>query len=336
MLKKYITYLLLLVCWNASGQDIHFSHLSGAPLYHNPAFSGLFSGDLRLAGSYRSQWNSFTNGYQTIYAGADFQISRLQGGSGLSMGIQTFGDKAGDLDFRTTGGSVALAGRLALDPRKGSFISMGLQGSYIQQSVDYSKIVAFDNEPNLPEADAGLRRALDLSAGLVIVFNIQKNKFYSGLAYHHFTRPVLTFYEDNIPLPLYGKIQLQAGGEISSGRQTAWVPQIQFSAQGPIRSTFAGTFFKYILSKKRNEPERAIYFGGWVRWYSGNGQFINLDAWVPGIRFDIDDFNIIASYDVNVSPLRRVSRGGGGPEISLVKVFSFSRKRRHRIECPVF
>jgi hypothetical protein len=46
--------------FTASAQDIHFSQFFEAPLLRNPSLAGIFTGDLRVQGVYRTQWGSVT------------------------------------------------------------------------------------------------------------------------------------------------------------------------------------------------------------------------------------------------------------------------------------
>ncbi len=60
-MKKHFYTMLLLVCMlQAKAQDPHFSQFFEAPLLRNPSLAGLFAGDIRVQGVYRSQWGSVT------------------------------------------------------------------------------------------------------------------------------------------------------------------------------------------------------------------------------------------------------------------------------------
>src|ERR1700733_7808210 len=54
-------------------QDIHFSQFFETPLLRNPALAGIFSGDLRIQGVYRTQWNSITVPYQTASLNGEYK-----------------------------------------------------------------------------------------------------------------------------------------------------------------------------------------------------------------------------------------------------------------------
>ena len=58
-------------------QDVHFSQQYAAPLFVNPAMTGLMQGDVRGSVIYRNQWASAMTGtpFRTIYGSADMALS---------------------------------------------------------------------------------------------------------------------------------------------------------------------------------------------------------------------------------------------------------------------
>lgn len=65
-MKRYLTLIFLLLTAIASfAQDPHFSQYFASPLSLNPACTGFFDGDLRLAVNERRQWYNVGSGYNT-------------------------------------------------------------------------------------------------------------------------------------------------------------------------------------------------------------------------------------------------------------------------------
>ena len=96
---KTWSVLFLLAVQSLSAQDIHLSHIHASPTILNPSLAGLFNGDIRSITNYRSQWESFTNGYRTMVTSADMKVARMGVYDFLGAGLQVYSDKAGDLDF---------------------------------------------------------------------------------------------------------------------------------------------------------------------------------------------------------------------------------------------
>ena len=59
MIKKGTLLLLLVLCTaRVQAQDAHLSMYDAAPLFLNPAMTGVFQGDWRVHGQYRTQWKA--------------------------------------------------------------------------------------------------------------------------------------------------------------------------------------------------------------------------------------------------------------------------------------
>jgi len=90
MKNKFPPLLFFIMCFihNVYAQDIHFSQIGETPLLRNPALAGLFNGDVRVQNIYRSQWNSFTDAYQTVSSNLEFKIPVGQGDDYATLGAQ--------------------------------------------------------------------------------------------------------------------------------------------------------------------------------------------------------------------------------------------------------
>ena len=86
---------------NAWSQDIHFSQFFEAPLLRNPSLAGIFSGDIRVQGVYRDQWNSVTNAYRTGSLNAEYKMPIGKGDDFMTTGVQVLYDKAGTVGLNT-------------------------------------------------------------------------------------------------------------------------------------------------------------------------------------------------------------------------------------------
>src|SRR5436190_21584597 len=78
-------------------QDVNFSQFYDIPLLRNPALAGIFTGDIRITGAYRNQWESVTTPYRTMALGIELKRSVNEGsGDFLTYGAQITKDIAGD------------------------------------------------------------------------------------------------------------------------------------------------------------------------------------------------------------------------------------------------
>src|ERR1041384_2807255 len=86
---------LLLLTMAGGAQDIHFSQFFEAPLWRNPSLAGIFTGDVRVQGVYRDQWNSVTDAYRTGSLNAEYKMAIGKGEDFLTTGIEILYDRAG-------------------------------------------------------------------------------------------------------------------------------------------------------------------------------------------------------------------------------------------------
>ena len=99
LLRCGIPLLLLLFFTKSDGQDLHFSQFQNSPLNHNPALTGIFSGDQRFAANYRHQWFSVPVEYLTFSASYDQKFRRDGANSFWSAGALFNYDRAGDANL---------------------------------------------------------------------------------------------------------------------------------------------------------------------------------------------------------------------------------------------
>ena len=93
-----IIIALSLLKTNLSAQDPHFSQFFASPLTLNPAFTGKFDGQLRLAANHRDQWPSIPKAYVTTSASVDFSIlkNKIPEGDVFGIGIAGLSDQSAD------------------------------------------------------------------------------------------------------------------------------------------------------------------------------------------------------------------------------------------------
>ena len=345
-LLKFFVAIVIFLPSTISAQDIHLSHIHASPILLNPAMTGLFNGDLRLIGNTRSQWQAVTKGYKTVAASADMKLYTTNRGDVLGGGIQVFSDKAGDLDFRTNSTSFNISFMKAFGGGRrrsaGHFLSFGLQNSLVSNSLDYTKIVAFDFEPGVQNGAANRLNYWDVSAGVAWFSSFDnENSFHVGLSLFHINEPVVSFYKsENLTedLLLYRKWTIHGGGDIRMGKRSHLKPSFIFKDQGPHREITIGSFWKYNTTKKfAKGATSSFYFGGWYRWHAESDLF-GSDAIVAAVRLDLNKTFFTFTFDINISTLREVSYGAGGPEFSIVHIMDFANRSRRpaKVECPAF
>lgn len=354
MKNIFITLLLAAIGYTVQAQDIHFSQFYMSPLNLNPAMTGVMNCNVRLVANYRNQWASVLrdNAFNTYSVSYDQKIP-VGRYDYFGVGGAFWGDRAGESNFSTTTGKLALSysKRMGGYRSKSHYLVAGVQGGVAQRSIDFLNLRwpnQHDGEggfdPSIASGEDGLTTDnfmfADFEAGLLwfTVFDENSN-FYIGGAFHHLNRANQSFYEDGEDL-LYSRFTGHAGGEFMVGRKFGLVPGVIVMKQGPSFQTNVGTSLKFLLGSSRFNYQ-AFQIGAWARIAnryqneeSKEGLGILTDAAILSTRFDYNDFSFGLSYDINVSPLATASGGNGGFEFALI--YKICGQERRNVYCPRF
>ena len=321
-------------------QDLHFSQFFEAPLLRNPSLAGIFTGDYRVQGVYRDQWNSFTNAYRTGSFNGEYKMPVGTGNDFLTVGLQVLYDKAGTAGLTTNEVFPAINYHKSLSNEKTMYLSLGFMGGYSEKRIDRSKITTnnqFDGaafNPALADGETFTTPDIHYWDGSVgMSFNTsfgpnQENSMFLGAAMHHLNRPTNSFYQ-NAQNELDPKFVFSAGVKLNVNELSYITIQADHSMQGQAIETIGGAIYSYKLGDFIDDPKYVVSFGAFLRWR---------DAIIPVVKLDMMPLSIALSYDVNVSPLQTVSQGRGGVELSISFVGFLDRDNsaKNKVLCPRF
>ncbi len=338
--RRYLLPVLLLCTMMAHTQDLHFSQFFEAPLLRNPSLAGIYTGDVRVQGVYRDQWNSVTNAYRTGSLNAEYKMPIGKGDDFMTTGVQVLFDKAGTVGLTTTELLPALNYHKSLSNEKTMYLSLGFMGGMVRKSIDASKITT-DNQygpggydPSLPTGETfAIPNFTTWDASVGMSFNEsfganQANSLFLGAAYHHLNRPKNSFYR-NPAIELNPKYVFSAGIKLNMDDYSYFTIQADHSIQGAYNETVAGVLYSLKLGDLPENPAYTIHGGAFLRWK---------DALIPVIKVDVAPISIAISYDVNVSQLKTASMGRGGFELSVSYIAFLDRhdSSRDKVLCPHF
>jgi type IX secretion system PorP/SprF family membrane protein len=293
MNRKYFFILLwILVSQQLWGQDFHFSQFYASPLTLNPALTGRFDGNMRFTGIYRTQWsgiNTTTYLYQTPSASAEVNFFNNK----ASIGFLFLNDQTNDKTFNTLLGGLSFSYKILFEKLQ---ISIGIQGTYTQTSLDRNKIQggSIQVEPNSSNAI----NKFDFNSGVFANYNLnEKNILYFGAGIYHILKPNDNFIANttvnNLPLKIMG----HSGAEIKLNQKLTTIPGLLFSWQAQASETNIGNTFSYQLT---DEKDKNLYlFGGlWTR-----VNLSKMESLIPKIGVEFQNIRITASYDYNLNSL---------------------------------
>lgn len=309
-------------------QDPQFTQFYANPLYLNPAFAGTARCP-RFIANYRNQWaglRAVEGGYITSSASYDQHVEQLSGG----IGVRVLRDNAGVGTYTTQTVSASYSYRL--DVTRKFSIKAGLEASYYQKSLDWSKLNFGDQidarngfvyATKEYETAPGKTKTVapDFAAGILGY----SKKYFVGFAFHHLTRPadfMIAGGTGRLPL----KFTAHAGAVIPiyGSNDFTISPNIMFQSQQNFQQLNLGVYVN----------KGPIVGGIWYR---------NRDAVIVLLGFQHGMYKFGYSYDVTVSklaqPAQQVKYGAGGShELSLaIQFYCKPKKKKYRtINCPSF
>ncbi|WP_244898089.1 type IX secretion system membrane protein PorP/SprF [Niastella yeongjuensis] len=112
----------------------------------NPALAGIFSGNFRLTGAYRNQWQSVTVPYRTMAVSGECKMLRgFSNGDFITAGLQATNDVAGDSKLQRTQVFPVINYHKLLNEDKTTFISLAFMGGPVSEHFDITKL-RFDDQ----------------------------------------------------------------------------------------------------------------------------------------------------------------------------------------------
>ncbi|RXK86550.1 PorP/SprF family type IX secretion system membrane protein [Filimonas effusa] len=342
-MKKTISLFILLLPAGITyirAQDPHFSQFFEAPLLRNPSLAGIFDGDVRIQGVYRTQWGSVTVPYQTGSLAAEVKKPIGSNNDFITMGMQLLYDRAGTVNLATTYVMPAVNYHKALRDDKTKYLSLGIMGGLVQRSFDRSKVTTnnqydgFGYNPSLSDGELFANNrysyadgSIGLSFNSSIAERVQDN-YYLGIAYHHLNRPKNSFYK-NPEVELNAKWELSGGVKLTAGETSFVTVYANYTRQGSYNETLVGALYGYKIGDDPEEPQYTVQFGAVIR---------AKDAIIPVVKLDYKPFSLVCSYDANLSRLKTSGTVANAFEISL-SYAAFSDRynsSKNAVACPRF
>lgn len=315
MKKIFLSAGSLLLAGMVSAQSYHFSQFFATPLLTNPANTGYTEGPYRFASNMRSQGTVGGNAYFTGYLSGDISPLRnkLTAGHKAGLGMYVMNDKAMSGAVQTNSVGMSAAYHVGLDPYAQQSIGLGVQGTFNQRRIDYSRL-SFENQygpggydPTLPigePLDFQTKKFFDLNAGLVYNKNGERNSFFAGLAVYNILQHKDNSLVGDFRMPT--RITLQSGSQFKLEEKSKLFLSLTVMSQASANEVTLGTAYGYQLTDgSRNE----LLAGLWYR---------HKDALIPYFGYQTQSFQAGLSYDYTVSSLKTGAQVRNGYELTLL------------------
>jgi len=338
MKQKLVVFLFLLIAMAGKAQDINFSQFYELPLLRNPALAGIYRGDIRATGAFRSQWGSVSTPYKTGALGTEVKFGVGENSNDyMSLGLQITNDLAGDSKMGKTQALPLLAYHKSVDAEKDSYLSLGVLAGAVQQRFDPSGL-KFDDQfvngaysPTNPTRQTFTNTnvtywdaAIGLSYSSILGADVQ---YYVGVGLFHFTQPKVAFNRAH-DIRLNKKLVLNGGLAIPTSEYDKVIIYGDYFMQGGSYQAQGGILYKHDFLQEDVDETLSISLGSFYRWN---------DAVIPTLKLDYYKLGIGLSYDVNVSKLRTASNIRGGFELTLAykSFLNIRNSSAAKVRCPV-
>jgi type IX secretion system PorP/SprF family membrane protein len=336
MRKLLASFCFLCAAMSVQAQDPNFSQFFASPLTLNPALTGKFNGQFRVAGNYRNQWPSFNNAFTTATVSVDGSLlkGRIPEFDQLGVGVMAFTDKSANGTLSNNYLALSAAYHKALDENGNHQIGLGFQGTYVSKRLDitglkFETMLRADGFTGLMDESFNGNQLnvsyFDMNVGLLYNGSTDGlNNFYFGASMYHVNRPKESFREGNYLLE--PRLTLHGGGMLPMGEFNAIHFSANHSRQANATVTVLGGAYMLNVNQDNQNPTN-LYIGSWYRFG---------DAIIPYVGLEFGSFHLGASYDVNTSSLKPGSNMRGGAEISLIYIRKPADPYAKRLNCPKF
>ena len=313
MKKLLYTTGFIFALSSATAQDFHLSQYDAAPINFNPAMTGLFKGNIRVHGHYRTQWSAIaTKPFQTALISADMPLK----GKKLSVGIQVADFRAGAGNYNVFAPTLAAAYDFKLDKNNNHHISFGISLGAIQKSVDMNKLSFGDQfspyngggfDPGLPNNESTTVNSyflFDSNAGMMYYYGKESARVnpFVGVSVRHLNQAKESFFSLDNRLPMH--MWFHCGVKVNINERISFLPKGIYMYQKKASEITTTVHVQYYLKKS----DAYLIFGPTYR---------NKDAAIVEAGLKYGKFTYLLSYDINTSSLKNVTNSRGGLELSI-------------------
>ena len=313
--KRIITALALLFSGTSVvAQDFHLSQFEMAPLYYNPALTGMYFGrkdPFRITSNYRSQWQKLQGKpYSSVSVSYDMPLDRF------GAGLLVMDHIAGAANFGTL--QVAGSGAYSITDENSSehFLTVGLQLGFLQKRYNQGDLLFADQydgtdglDPNLVSGEVLQRERItrfDANMGVYYKYADPENRFDPsiGFALYHVNMPNESFMGGNSRLPIRWTGTLACPFYLAEGKVTLR-PNALFMYQRKAMEINAGLMASYMV---QDSPYEVMAGASWRR----------KDAIVlhTGVKQGSTVFRL--SFDIVTNALKNYGGTRGGFELGVV------------------
>ncbi|WP_448699144.1 PorP/SprF family type IX secretion system membrane protein [Mucilaginibacter sp. AW1-3] len=297
----YIGGILLMAGFSLQvhAQDPHFSQYYASPLTLNPANTGFFDGDARIAVNERQQWWNVGYNYNTTSVSSDVKLfkERIPEFDTFAAGISGIFEKSLNGALQSNYLSLSSAYHKSLGYEGSHRVGLGIQLNYTNKYFDYTKLSFASQyngkffDPTVPVSfDYSDLQAkyFDINAGILYAFHSERANLYAGASLYHINQPNETLFNAaGSTLPM--RKTVHAGGEVILAESSSVLFSGYYSKQGYADDSMYGGAY-CLKTVSRDNVALNLYLG---MWYRSNYTV------TPYIGADLQNFSLGVNYGVS-------------------------------------
>lgn len=297
ILKYYLLLLTLVSMQALKAQDPHFSQYFASPLTLNPANTGFFDGEHRVASNIRQQSIGAGAIFRTATVSYDTKLltGKLDEYDQWGVGVLVLNDQSSAGALRNNILSVSTSYRKTLDEDGLHSLGIGFQGSYADKYLDMTRLSFASQFTNggfdiqLPSGEgAAFQRSKywDAQVGFLYAYRDELLNVYAGASLYHISQPRQGFLDNEPTNRLPRRTSIQAGmAQMHNDNQ--WMLSGLYMNQGGVNEMVVGG--AYGLNWGVEGEDKYLYAGAWYRMSGDVYPYIGLQwgSFQGGLSYDI-------------------------------------------------
>ena len=320
-----LLFVLFVLFSTSNAQDQHFSMLDLDPLLFNPAYSGFFDGSARFGIIYRNQWASVSAPFQTLSATAEVALLRdRRNMNGLSAGLWLTADRAGTLNYGTTGASAIVSWYKGFDDGN-NIVSLAAEAGLGQTGFNDENLEMDDGTESFARTSAVYPT---FGAGVAWYSQISEELYTKlGISARNLNEPDISYTGLSDDAHLKRRYNIYGRAEWRVNTQWGVLPVVGYQRQEGFNELVYGCDARWYV---RDNPRDYLAFGAGLLGRHGDALAVNFAVlwhdWIFGF-----------SYDANLSKLAAASHTLGAFEVGVVYMVGNKKdKRIQALPCPIF
>lgn len=317
-IKNILSFLLLASSLVATSQDPHYTQFYTTPLLVNPAYAGVFSGNLRMGTIYRQQWSSLGSPYTSMVASVDGKLFNdgVYHQNPFNIGLMMQSDKTLKGALSSSNLTATAAYHIPLNMAGDQSLGLGLSATYGKRNFNFNNLSAASQftsggfDLSLPSGEVAFENMKPyLSVGAGVLYcntNEEEGSFFEiGAAAFHVNSPLETIlYEGTSVIPMRVSAHTFLQRYVSD--DLLMDLRLMYQLQTGADYLMGGFALKRLLE---SDPEGSLI--GLGCWYRTG------DAIAPNIFGEFKSLRVGFSYDIQLNGIRKTAAPASSMEFSL-------------------